>query len=349
MHSVPSKASDEGKAVRLLSCSDLPAAQKLSTYLPDREIYATDDIVAVHTDGGITTVARSGNDTQKWRKLKNGEDIGEVPKPKEPQGEAVEEFVRMGSLFVDAETEDWVNFVIKNWDDDYKQVFNQTLSGPLLDKINKAQMSPYYSKHEKISHEILGWAKDRLFKNNNKAWLNFAQSSSNREHFKTWRYVIFMSKPNPPISISLGSRKADIQKYARSVNSTSFKDFFLRGFISNDRFLEMELWQDWLPLVAKAINKSFKNGGKIYYHLDLIDDVRALYDSSSPFFKGGTITELRYLIDNNLYDLGKVEFRLENNILSGDRLKELEDAIQAYKNSNNKIQGTFTGMFGYKY
>ena len=86
----------EGKAVRLLSCSDLPAAQKLSTYLPDREIYATDDIVAIHADGGITTVARSGNDTQKWRKLKNGEDIGEAPKPKEPQGEAVEEFVRMG-------------------------------------------------------------------------------------------------------------------------------------------------------------------------------------------------------------------------------------------------------------
>ena len=91
-----SRLIDNQDPIRLLSCSDLASAQKLSKHLEGRNIYATDDIVAVHTDGGITTVARSGNDTQKWRKLKNGKDIGETPKPKEPQGEAVEEFVSMG-------------------------------------------------------------------------------------------------------------------------------------------------------------------------------------------------------------------------------------------------------------
>ena len=58
-------------------------------------------IVAIHADGGITTVARSGNDTQKWRKLKNGEDVGEATKPKEPQTvEAKDNFTVMGLAYL---------------------------------------------------------------------------------------------------------------------------------------------------------------------------------------------------------------------------------------------------------
>ena len=96
-----SRLIDNQDPIRLLSCSDLASAQKLSKHLEGRNIYATDDIVAVHTDGGITTVARSGNDTQKWRKLKNGEDIGEAPKPKEPQNvEAKDNFTVMGLAYL---------------------------------------------------------------------------------------------------------------------------------------------------------------------------------------------------------------------------------------------------------
>ena len=85
-----------GKIIRLLSCSNLNSAKELSKLLPN-EIHAIEDLVRIHPDGGVTTIARSGNATQKWRKLKVGVDIGEAPTPITPTGSAVGRFVRMGS------------------------------------------------------------------------------------------------------------------------------------------------------------------------------------------------------------------------------------------------------------
>ncbi|WP_157558645.1 toxin glutamine deamidase domain-containing protein [Microscilla marina] len=86
------------KPIRLLSCSNMSAAQDFSKALGNRPIYATDAIVRVHADGGITTIARSGSKTSKWRKLQNGNDVGRAPKPKKPSRAAKKEFVEMGQV-----------------------------------------------------------------------------------------------------------------------------------------------------------------------------------------------------------------------------------------------------------
>lgn len=84
------------KPVRLLSCSDLNAAKSLSRSLGKRPLYATEDLVRVHRDGGITTVARSGTKTQKWRKLQQGKEIANAPTPKKPKAKFKDDFVEMG-------------------------------------------------------------------------------------------------------------------------------------------------------------------------------------------------------------------------------------------------------------
>uniref|UniRef100_UPI0026081EAE hypothetical protein n=1 Tax=uncultured Microscilla sp. TaxID=432653 RepID=UPI0026081EAE len=70
-----------------------------SKALGNRPVYATDALVRVHADGGITTIARSGSKTSKWRTLQNGNDVGRAPKPKKPGKEAKKEFVEMGWPF----------------------------------------------------------------------------------------------------------------------------------------------------------------------------------------------------------------------------------------------------------
>jgi hypothetical protein len=85
--------------IRLNSCSDLASAKLFSREFPNREVYATEAIVQLHIDGGISTVARSGNSTQQWRKLKNGNDIGEAPTPVPPVGQAnIDNYLRLGGL-----------------------------------------------------------------------------------------------------------------------------------------------------------------------------------------------------------------------------------------------------------
>jgi hypothetical protein len=92
---IKQKIPDDGSAIRLLSCSDLESAKEFSKLFPDRGIYAIEDIVRVHADGGITTIAQ-GTESQSWKRIKNGVEIGDAPTPKTPQGEAVGKWVQMG-------------------------------------------------------------------------------------------------------------------------------------------------------------------------------------------------------------------------------------------------------------
>ncbi|HAS45643.1 MAG TPA: hypothetical protein DCS93_34490 [Microscillaceae bacterium] len=85
---------DNQTPIRFLSCSDLNAAKELSAYL-NRPVIATDGIVRVHPDGGITTIARSGNSTQKWYKLEGGNQT-RVSAPKKPDPSHKNKFVEMG-------------------------------------------------------------------------------------------------------------------------------------------------------------------------------------------------------------------------------------------------------------
>ena len=84
------------KTVHLLSCSNEKAAKKLSKRLGARNLQATDAIVKVHSDGGITTIARSKNGSQKWYNFQNGKRIREIKPPKKPEGKAKREGVLMG-------------------------------------------------------------------------------------------------------------------------------------------------------------------------------------------------------------------------------------------------------------
>jgi len=109
-------ADPEGKTpIRLLSYNNLESAQELSKHF-DRPIIATDDIVRVHPDGGITTVARSGNDTQKWYRLEGGKKTeGETHIPTKPSIENEEKFVQMGwfdHLFRKITNDDFVNVLV---------------------------------------------------------------------------------------------------------------------------------------------------------------------------------------------------------------------------------------------
>jgi hypothetical protein len=49
----------------------------------------------VHSDGGITTIAR-GTEPQSWKRIKNGVEIGDAPAPAKPKDTELDKFVRMG-------------------------------------------------------------------------------------------------------------------------------------------------------------------------------------------------------------------------------------------------------------
>ncbi|WP_299462061.1 polymorphic toxin-type HINT domain-containing protein [uncultured Microscilla sp.] len=104
---------------------------------------------------------------------------------------------------------------------------------------------------------------------------------------------------------------------------------------------------EWLKPVAKTIKKSYSCGGKIYYHTDLIDDFRALYDPQHPFFAGSSMTELRYLADNELIAKGAVEFRGGSQPLPASKVQEIQDAINKYqKYVKDKGRRSFKGAYG---
>lgn len=93
-------ALDGTAPVRLLSCNNLEAARALSQVLPEHTIIATDGLVRVHEDGGITVVARAENSDVAWYEFKNGvRSERPLATPHPPDAAHLDDFVQMGDDF----------------------------------------------------------------------------------------------------------------------------------------------------------------------------------------------------------------------------------------------------------
>ncbi len=228
-----------------------------------------------------------------------------------------------------------VKQIISSWSSSRKELFLQSISGPVASRINSISETTLITKDEKIVFEVMNWARTNFFANNLNQFPGFANTALRKEYFKDFRYVYFINQKNSRINVSLGSRQGPAGNAASQLGSTIWNKLWTHGFMSTENIENLTQIDQWLPLVARSIQKSVGRGGKIFYHTDLIDDFTALYDNTNSFFGGGTITELRYLIDAGLFDTpGKVEFRLGEEILSGQRLADLKAAVTTYKASD---------------
>ena len=84
------------QTVRLLSCSDLESAVDLSKALPNKPIQATDGIVRIHPDGGITTVPREPGGSTQWYRIENGQKTP-IASPQPPASQYANQFMEMGA------------------------------------------------------------------------------------------------------------------------------------------------------------------------------------------------------------------------------------------------------------
>lgn len=128
--------------------------------------------------------------------------------------------------------------------------------------------------------------------------------------------------------ISLGAKNY-VKKAAKATNSVSYHHMFIKGFTQHEIRLNGPM-KDWLPGVQQAISTAVSNGGKINFHFDSLTDLSAVFDKTNTNFLGGSMTELRYLIDSD--NISNTTFY--NNMggeVSESILNQLETAIKTYK------------------
>ena len=140
-----------------------------------------------------------------------------------------------------------------------------------------------------------------------------------------------MRKGNPKINIMLGVKSSSLKSNGDALNATIYRNFYAHGFVGETDIITTSDYAIWMPLVAETIKKSRDNGGKIFIQLEDLTDISALYNKNSPYYNGGTVTEIRYIVDNGLWDNGFAEFRLGKNRLSDDMQKEMNEAINKWK------------------
>ena len=97
--------------------------------------------------------------------------------------------------------------------------------------------------------------------------------------------------------------------------------------------------EEWLPGVIQSIKTTISNGGKINFHLDGLSNLNALHNVASDHFRSASLTELRYLIDNDL--LNHVNFKHGGGTAPADIMGQLNEAIDMYRKS--EVSGTFKG------
>lgn len=246
---------------------------------------------------------------------------------------------RVAVAISDPRNQRLVEDIISSWNPAQRERFLENLTdSPLAARINaaedRANSTLLFTRSQITMHEVMDWSRNTLFVDNIAGFKQFAESNARVQYYQEWRFVTFIGNKNSLINVSLGIRESSAGYHSSVLKSSFFTDFFNNGFISNPNLPAIANIDIWLPLVARTIQKSTQKGGKIYFHADGIDDFAALYDNANEFFGSGTMTELMYLIDSGLYDIpGKVEFRLGPDVLSGQRLTELNDAVQIYKQS----------------
>jgi len=345
------KLTDNITSIRLLSCSDWKSSKQLAKYIDqDLPITASNKPVDLYLDADNNITAIDGGDWKKFSKTKE-EDFSPTWDNK-PNSGGKGSVIRMGVSFSDPDVANYVRVITSSWNNEYKTAFQKALLGSLFDKINGAKGSKLYSKYERVSFEIMDWARREFFPNN-RGWATFATEDGRRPFFRAWRYVLFMDMNPNHINISLGlANGVELSRSAKKLKSTYYGDFYTRGFIKTDGIVGENNLSIWFPLVAQTIKKSYDNGGKIYFHMDGID-IDALYDLNHVDFDGGTMTELRYLIDNGLIEKGRVEFRLGDDILPQSQQIQLNNAIERHKNNVNTLPkneyGSWKGMYDINY
>ncbi len=169
---------------------------------------------------------------------------------------------------------------------------------------------------------------------------------------KGWRFVynVIQTTPNPHINVSLGIRGDKLKDYEPQFHSTSCYSFYRKGFLEVEDVMANQVpFNTWMPLL-QAMYKAYKAGGEIYFHLDGLD-LTALYTKMHGHFNGGTLTELRFLIEKKLFQkpdgTNFVEFKMNGNNLTLAKQLELDDAIAEWKNkvASKDIYTNFSRLF----
>jgi RHS repeat-associated protein len=89
------KAGLEGTGtIRLSSCNKIEDAVELSRQISN-PIEATDGLVLLHPDGGITTIPREPGGSTQWYRIENGQKTPIAP-PQTPASQYADEFMQMG-------------------------------------------------------------------------------------------------------------------------------------------------------------------------------------------------------------------------------------------------------------
>lgn len=177
-------------------------------------------------------------------------------------------------------------------------------------------------------------------------------SNGYQKYFRAYRFIMVLNMTPSYKNISLGLRDGagvltpSLSDRASALKSTYYMKFSERGFISTNNIGNpvsslnvQEYFEAWFAELAEAIHRSYKAKGEVYFHLDGLIDLTALYDKQNKLtlWKSGTMYELRYLIDNNLVDLQNPQTSFVKFYIDGKPLDHVQNA-QLITNLSNAIQ-----------
>lgn len=319
--------------IRLLSCNDIETAKEFAKLFPDREVIATHGKLKLFSNGHIQAIA-DGAENTKWQHItyKEKDGVGEfhtsesVISKKAGEGDGIELGLFSASLKTKME---WVDHVRKYLPEEQRKILDENFPKSLETKIKKAKRTKNISEYEAVVYEVMEWTRQNIKGN----FLSFSKDGEWKKMMRCWSWTANMRRSNPKINVLLGSRQGGLPAYTTRLKASYFEDFHRYGLIiePDEPIRNMKDKNKWLPHVSKAIKRSYDNGGKVFFQLNQLDNLDALYNPKSNFFSGGTLTEIRYVVDNGLWDKGLVKFWLGEREVTASKLLEIEDAINKWK------------------
>ncbi len=247
---------------RLLSCSNMELAEELISLLPKGKGYtvrATDDIVRIHADGGISTVPRGAdNPPNQWEDLTTSAD-GTVNKkiaesPKLTSAEHLTDFIELGR---------------RSKAEQFLTTIKSGAYPDILKRLDELKLS---------DDDLLRFAND--FKNASKEELAIL-GKNNGEIIDVWKKWGDPNNDLVKLSKTRISSVDDLVAYARVYNKnyrrTSFDDFFEKSISQielvvdkkslNYKKFAVELFEAWDK--GYKNNKSIAEMQKVYKKYDL--------------------------------------------------------------------------------